>query len=465
MKKYLPADVFVYVCMLLLTVVGRVDSACASESLAARENLEKLITTRSCKGCDLSGLTLNRMNLTGVDLEGADLSLTKLSLTNLTGANLRNTNLRGTVFGGTDLSNADLRGADLRGTSLDSAYHEGALLDGEFVTSKPYENLGETEIEKEVYVADPGKPKKNPETREVKVGTRRDLEDPPPTLAAVPATKEVAVPAGPKTTHQERTAPSAAPLASAPAAKKVAPVQQPIIDVPIADPPVVTVAAASQRSSEAESEKNPAATPDTESPSKKAGSIMRATTADKPPADAVSEVAKGDKKTPQATIVKETKELKERKDTKDTKEPKDTKKIAEGKPVEEGGGAGEQSQDLAAEKVKKDNLTRLFAKNKCFGCDLSGLDLAGKDLEGVDLEKADLTGCNLEKADLDKANLKGALLLKANLRGASLQGADLYKADLTGADLTGAKVTKAMFDNAKTASAVGLAESPESGGK
>lgn len=464
MKNYLATGVLICGGIFFLLVVDCGGRAFSAESTMARENLEKLIQSRSCKGCDLSGLTLTRMDLAGVDLEGADLSLAKLSLTNLSGANLKNTNLRGTVFGGADLSNADLRGADLRGTALDSAYHEGALFDGEFVTAKPDEKLGETDIEKEVYVADPGKPKKTPATKAVEVGKPRNLEEPSPPVAVAPTPKETAVPVGAGSIPQERPTPAAAsvvaptaapalaPLASAPAIKKVAPVREPIL---AAAPPEApgSAAAAPPPPSAAEPKKDPPVPPAPEPPAKKVDPPVALANGDNPPAKTVPEIAHDDKKPVKETAVKEAKEL---------KEPQPGKKSAEEKPVVESGGVGEQSQVLAAEKAKKDNFSRLLDKNKCFGCDLSGLDFSGKDLEGADLEKANLTGCNLEKADLDKANLKGALLLKANLRGASLRGADLYKADLSGADLSEAKVDGAMLDNAKTAAAVGLAEVPES---
>ena len=154
----------------------------SEESVTARENLEKLIKTNSCRGCFLSGLNLNRVDLSDADLEGADLSKTKMYLANLSRANLRDANLRGTLFGGADLADADLRGADLRGTSLDGAYLGGTLLDGTFVTTKPYENVGVSEIEKEVYVADQSKPKRDPKAKEIVVAPRRVFEEPPPAL-------------------------------------------------------------------------------------------------------------------------------------------------------------------------------------------------------------------------------------------------------------------------------------------
>jgi len=154
----------------------------SEESVTAKENLDKLIKTNSCRGCYLSGLNLNRIDLSDADLEGADLSKTKMYLANLSRANLRNADLRGTVFGGADLADADLRGADLRGTSLDGAYLGGTLLDGTFVTTKPYEKVGVSDIEKEVYVADQSKPKRDPKAKEIVVAPRRVFDDPPPIL-------------------------------------------------------------------------------------------------------------------------------------------------------------------------------------------------------------------------------------------------------------------------------------------
>ena len=117
---------------------------------------------------------------------------------------------------------------------------------------------------------------------------------------------------------------------------------------------------------------------------------------------------------------------------------------------------GSKSHDLAANKKKRDNLARLFDTNRCYGCDLSGLDLSNKNLDGADLEKADLTDCNLEKTSFEEANLKGALLIRADLRGANLEEADFYRADLTGADLTGAKTEGTLFDSAVGVNSAGM---------
>lgn len=120
-----------FIC-LQLVFLGCADSAVSGTGGGTPQaNLEQLIKSRGCRGCDLSGLTLNKLDLSGVDLEGADLSHSKLYLTNLSGANLQKTRLNGAVFGGADLGGADLRGADLQTASLDNAYLGDTLIDSE----------------------------------------------------------------------------------------------------------------------------------------------------------------------------------------------------------------------------------------------------------------------------------------------------------------------------------------------
>jgi len=456
MKRYLQTSVLIMACVLPVAVsVCTFRTVIAAESAAAKDNLEKLKATKSCRGCDLAGLILNRLDLVDADLEGADLSSAKLSLTNLTRANLKNTNLRGTVFGGTDLSDADLRGADLRGTSLDSSYYKGARFDGEFIAAKPYEEVGETEVAKEVFVADPVKPKQNPETREVKVSDRSDQEASPSTIAAVREVKPEAVPVKLQEVPKDRKSPDPASLAPPPAAKKVAPVQQAIVDVSAQDENIATAHPALPVPLKEEIIKPvpveakiavPVARPTVNVPEQNIKAAASVTTP-QPPTRV--EAKKGPEVEPGTTI---------------SAKASKSEKVNEEKPIIESGGVS-QSQKPPAGKNQQDNLARLLDKNRCYGCDLSGLDLSGKDLDGADLEKANLTGCNLEKVGMDKANLKSALLVKANLRQANLKNADFYKADLSGADLTGAKVAGATFDSAQTASAVGLKEAIGAAGK
>lgn len=191
MIKYVYLNRFLFV-LSFTALFSLSDNGYCAESVTVKENLEKLIKTNSCRGCDLSGANLNRMDLSDVDLEGANLSKVTLYLANLSRANLRNANLKGVAFGGADLAEADLRGADLRGTSLDGAYLGGTMLDGMFVLSKPYEDVGVSEIEKEVYVEDQSKPKQKPKAKEIVVAPRRILEDPPPNLPVPPKKEKIA---------------------------------------------------------------------------------------------------------------------------------------------------------------------------------------------------------------------------------------------------------------------------------
>lgn len=151
-------------------------------SASVRANINTLVQTNSCSGCDLVGADLNRMKLSGANLEGANLADAKIFLADLTGANLKQANLQRTKFGGSDLADADLRGADLRGADLSGAYLEGAKFDGEFISANPFEKQGIDEIEKDIYVEDTVKPKVVPVKKEVTIGQRRDFQETPPVI-------------------------------------------------------------------------------------------------------------------------------------------------------------------------------------------------------------------------------------------------------------------------------------------
>jgi uncharacterized protein YjbI with pentapeptide repeats len=85
--------------------------------------VERLLNTKQCSGCDLSG-----ENLADLDLSDA----------NLNGADLTNANLRNTMLAGADLSNATLRGANLTLAVLIGANLSGADLS--------YANLTDTNL-------------------------------------------------------------------------------------------------------------------------------------------------------------------------------------------------------------------------------------------------------------------------------------------------------------------------------
>lgn len=429
----LKRSTFLAVCIVSLTLSVTGDMSRA-ESKTARENLEILKKTNSCRGCDLSGLTLNRMNFAGADLEGADFSMAKFFLSNLAGANLRNSNLKGASFGGTDLSEADLSGADLRGTSLDGAYLGGTILDGEFITAKPYEDIGVPEVEKQIYIDDPGKPKKSPETREVNVPSSS-----PPLVDREAAQSSSEKNAGSAVNRISPPVSEGQP--AAPVAKKAAPVLQAVVELP-------------DNADKADDKENTDTEPVTLKEPAKAQVKNTANGQGVSKAllqNATPKIMVDTGKTPAVIHADNKKNSSLKKETNKIKVP--TAGVKESVAEK---GAGESSALLAQEKNKRDNLTRLLDKDKCFECDLSGLDLSGKNLKSADLEKADLTGCNLERANLDDANLKGSILKNANLRKARLKNADFYKADLSGADLTGADVQGAKFDNAQISSAIGL---------
>jgi uncharacterized protein YjbI with pentapeptide repeats len=432
-----------YVCFFLLTiacflplVTVRLGLLQAAESKSSQENLEKLKKTNKCKGCDLTGANLSRLDLTDADLEGANLSSAKLSLTNLTRANLQNADLRSAVLGGTDLSDADLRGADLRGASLDSAYHQGAKFDGEAAPKGRGDDASETG--KQIPAVDSVKPKQKHGTGNDSVPAQSNVKKTLPSIAPVQVTKVENESVTSKIATEDRPAPPVISLPTSPTAKKIVPVQQAIVDVPTEEINKKAINTKPQLSENTGKGKAATAGP---AAKEEVEENNRLKTVEKSSVEAKPESIKTDTKAPQDGS---------------TKQGSGQSKSADKKSVqEEGSGVATKPPP---EDVKTANLARLLDKNKCYACDLSGINLAGKNLGGADLEKANLTGCNLEKADLDDANLKGALLQKANLRQASLKNTDFYKADLAGADFTGAKVDGAMFDNAQTSSAVGLTE-------
>lgn len=423
----------------------------ASPSVTAKENLQTLIQTNSCKGCDLSGLKMNRLNLAGADLEGADMSLSSFYLANLSGANLKNCKLNGAIFGGADLGDADLTGADLRGAKLDTAYLVGAAIDGEFVPSKPYEDIGVDEVEKEAYVDDQTKPKKSPQESEVSVAPRRDISETPPAMQ--PKVAAEVEPAIEKIEEIVEKVDEPAPetvVPVAPQAKKVSNVQPVIVEekkqeksLPALEPAKKAMKPAAIEKENVIEQEDVVVPKEEDKEQAETGNVKEEAAE---PKVTVAPIASA--KDPVAE--KPVKEVEKQVQT-----VVDSSKMAAGEAMKQ---ATDAIEDLASDKAKRDNLSKLLDDNRCYGCDLSGLDLSGKDLEGADLEKADLSGANLEKADLEEANLKGANLTNAILRDADLEETDFYKADLTGADLTGAKKKNTMFDGANVEKAIGITQ-------
>ncbi|MFB2875502.1 pentapeptide repeat-containing protein [Floridanema aerugineum] len=92
--------------------------------------VERLLNTKECSGCDLSGENLSNLDLSNANLSGADLSNANLRNSMLAGANLSYATLRGAnltlaVLIGANLSGADLSYANLTDTNLFRAKFTG----------------------------------------------------------------------------------------------------------------------------------------------------------------------------------------------------------------------------------------------------------------------------------------------------------------------------------------------------
>ncbi len=119
-------------------VIAPVITATAEElarEKTKRDNLNRLLDSNKCYGCDLSGLDLSGENLDGADLEKANLSncnLEKADLedANLKAANLREVNLKKADLEGADFYKADLSYADLTGAKQKKTMFDGALVEG-----------------------------------------------------------------------------------------------------------------------------------------------------------------------------------------------------------------------------------------------------------------------------------------------------------------------------------------------
>ncbi|CAN1208887.1 hypothetical protein TUMEXPCC7403_01600 [Tumidithrix helvetica PCC 7403] len=102
------------------------------------DQVDRLLSTRSCPECNLSNANfdsaaLNGANLSQANLRSANFSNANLIGGNLTGANLfqanlYNANLRGANFTNADLSDVDLTKADLTNARLTDAVTKGTNL-------------------------------------------------------------------------------------------------------------------------------------------------------------------------------------------------------------------------------------------------------------------------------------------------------------------------------------------------
>jgi uncharacterized protein YjbI with pentapeptide repeats len=116
---------------IFLTTLSLSTTAQAANS----EHLQRLLATKQCQNCDLTGAGLVMADLSGANLSGANLTGANLSRANLTSADLRGANLSGAGLFGANLTEArlngaNLAGADLRNTYLGNAEFTSAYLQG-----------------------------------------------------------------------------------------------------------------------------------------------------------------------------------------------------------------------------------------------------------------------------------------------------------------------------------------------
>jgi uncharacterized protein YjbI with pentapeptide repeats len=91
---------------------------CAAAAMTVRgqnlDQVQQLVTTRVCPGCDLHNATIIDKNLNRANLKGANLSGANLYKTTLHNAQLKGANFAGAALFGADLTgatNANLAGA------------------------------------------------------------------------------------------------------------------------------------------------------------------------------------------------------------------------------------------------------------------------------------------------------------------------------------------------------------------
>lgn len=127
MTKTLIRDCLILALLLVVSCFNS-NASSAGENVM-RENVEMLLSEKSCPNCDLQGADLTRAELNGANLNGANLQGAKLMLANLVGANLNGADLRGAQFGGADLAGADLRKTLAHSDTFEGVYLVGALRD------------------------------------------------------------------------------------------------------------------------------------------------------------------------------------------------------------------------------------------------------------------------------------------------------------------------------------------------
>ena len=415
----------------------------AATSVEVQENIDTLVATNKCVGCNLSGAELNRLDLSGAELQGADLSNATFFLADLSSADLRGAIMRGTQLGGADLAGADLRQADLRGVKIAGAYLVGARIDGTFSDVSVTDDKGFQDVVEKTYIPDDTVPKKVPENQNVTIGERRDFNPVPPQIDTA---EQMSV-------DMQGDGPA---QKDAPPIKQVSPVNDVVVKYEPAEqseeiieqdltPPAGTV----QKSDDQTAENLPEA------------DIIETSLQDKSetaaPVSAEKEDTGGSAPTEKkVSVAKSTPPVESVAEGNDELAEKEEPKLDENKQLPHSPGVEEAVVEALPEQL---SLVKQVSKSKkCYGCNLAGSDFSGKNLKGADLEGSDFSGANLENANFEGANLKGVSFRNARLNKAKFNGADLYKADFSGADLTGATFKKALIDDVNFQEAIGYGD-------
>ena len=92
-----------------------------------KSDLDKLLETKECQECDLSGANLEGASLKWVNMTGANLTGANLTGAYLIEASLSNANLTKATLTGTDLVGAQLTKANLTNTDLTKANLEYSI--------------------------------------------------------------------------------------------------------------------------------------------------------------------------------------------------------------------------------------------------------------------------------------------------------------------------------------------------
>lgn len=117
------------------------EQECKEINSIQQKNLTRLLTTKECEKCNLSGLTVRQVNLKRSKLRGANLENIKITQAKADGADLQGANLVGARLTNVRLTKANLKNADLRNVeynfgNLAKADLRGANLEGAFFNKK-----------------------------------------------------------------------------------------------------------------------------------------------------------------------------------------------------------------------------------------------------------------------------------------------------------------------------------------